>query len=563
MGRPRLGLRSLLRRTSRPLVTGVDPDPRRVDPALLAAVEENLPAGPAAVAVLAGASSGLAETLRRRHPSARIEECDDSLSASERHVRLTLCGPFDVIVDDHAAKVGRKVRFQDSFFQLRAGGAMVVRGAGSEAGGGSGRLGTLLARAEATRGTPAPVPAKDVPMGVVDAHALGESLAETTVVGDHLVVRSGAAAPLAKLNEPEANLYLAQPNARRDQVVELIPAQPFASRCVLREHTPEPGRHHPDVYHPVDIALRDYHHVVVTPGQVVTNERVVFPDTYRHNQARRLRNRYTDEVAPRFARLQHDGGLELLRGTYLHLDNEVRGHFGHLMTEQLSRMWAWPVAKQLVPDLKVLVAINKNREMRSWEYAIYAAAGIEREDVVFLREPVRVERLLSGSPLFSNPHYVHPRIAETWRRVGDNLAVGATDRDYPPRIFCSRKIAKRACNNTDEVEALFAEQGFEIVFPEEFPLGDQVEMFRRAEVVAGFAGSGLFNLCFTTEPKRVIMISSELYTARNEYLMASVLGHEIDSITSRADTPGEFQSSFTFDHEREGKYLAEVFASLP
>ena len=162
-----------------------------MDPALLAAVEEHLPPGPAAVAVLAGASSGLAETLRRRHPSARIEECDDSLSASERHVRLTLSGPFDLIVDDHAAKVGRKVRFQDAFFQLRAGGVLVVRGAGSEAGGGSGRLGTLLAQAEATRGMPAPVPGKDVAMGVVDAHALGESLADLSVVGDHLVARTG------------------------------------------------------------------------------------------------------------------------------------------------------------------------------------------------------------------------------------------------------------------------------------------------------------------------------------------------------------------------------------
>jgi capsular polysaccharide biosynthesis protein len=535
-----------------------------VDPDLLAAVEEHLPPGPGAVAVLCGSDSRLAEALGSRHPSATVEECDDSLSASDRHVRLTLAGPFDVIVDDHATKVGRRSRFQDAFFQLRAGGAMVVRGARSEVEGRSRRLGILLAKAQATRGEPAPVAGKGTPQGVLDLYALGKALADIAVLGDHLVVRSGTPPPLAKLDESEANSYLVRASCGRDRVVDLTESQPFTSRCVLREYPPESGGTPPAEYHPVDIALREYHHAVVSPGQVVSNERVLWPDTYRHNRARRLRQSYLDEVAPRFARLQHGiDELELLRGAYLHLDNEARGHFGHVITEQVSRMWAWPVAKELVPDLKVVVALNKDREMQAWEYDLLAAAGIDRADVVFLREPVRVERLLSGSPLFSNPHYVHPRIAETWRRVGDNLAAEATDRDYPPRIFCSRRVTLRACHNTDEVEALFAEQGFEIVFPEEFPLGDQVAMFRRAEVVAGFGGSGLFNLCFAAEPKRVVIVRSEAYTARNECLFGSVLGHEIDSIISLPDHPGEFHSAYTFDNEREGKYLATVFASLP
>lgn len=535
-----------------------------VDAALLTTVAERIPAGPAAVAVLSASATGSANALRAEHPEAVVEVCDASLSDSERHVRLTAAGPFDVIVDDHGGKSGRKIRFQNTFFHLRGGGVLVVRGAATEVSAKPGKLGALLARAEAARDTPTPAPAKGVPMTRIDTHALADALAEVSSVGGHLVVRTRATGALAKLNEPEANSYLSLPGDRGGRVLELIASEHFASRCVLRENAPTRGRNQPASYDPIAIALREYRQVVVTPGQVVSNERVVFPDSYRHNQAKRLRNRYTDELGPRFARLQHGtDDLEMLSGTYFHLDNEVRGHFGHLMTEQLSRMWAWPAAKERVPDLKVLVAINKDREMRGWEYDVYAAAGIARDDIVFLREPVRVERLLTGSPMLSNPKYVHPRIAETWRRVGDNLAAGATDREYPRRIFCSRRIAKRACNNTDEVEALFVAQGFEIVFPEEFALGDQVEMFRRADVVAGFAGSGLFNLCFTTEPKRVVMISSDVYSARNEYLIASVLGHEIDSITSRPDIPGEFQSPFTFDQEREGRYLEGVFASLP
>ena len=43
------------------------------------------------------------------------------------------------------------------------------------------------------------------------------------------------------------------------------------------------------------------HDVTCSPGQVVSDERVILPDTYRHNQRPRLKNRYTVEVAPRFA----------------------------------------------------------------------------------------------------------------------------------------------------------------------------------------------------------------------------------------------------------------------
>ena len=95
-------------------------------------------------------------------------------------------------------------------------------------------------------------------------------------------------------------------------------------------------------------------------------------------------------------------------------------------------------------------------------------------------------------------------------------------------------------------------------------------MFRKAEVIAGYAGSALFNICYAPEPKRIVMITSESYTASNEYMMASVLGHDIDLVTCRADLdqPDEgwsrdaFEASYTFDHDREGRFLEAVLASL-
>ncbi|HET8971221.1 MAG TPA: glycosyltransferase 61 family protein, partial [Candidatus Nanopelagicales bacterium] len=169
------------------------------------------------------------------------------------------------------------------------------------------------------------------------------------------------------------------------------------------------------------------------------------------------------------------------------------------------------------------------------------------------------------------PEYVHPDISQVWRRMGDSLVRRASPPGHPERIFCSRRPGKRNCNNTREVEELFSRNGFSIVFPEDYSLPDQVALFRTAQVVAGFAGSALFNLCWSVEPKRVIALATESYTARNEYLIAAVLGHELHFITSVPDIshPAKgprsrkaFRSDFTFDLDREGRTVEAILRSL-
>ncbi len=65
------------------------------------------------------------------------------------------------------------------------------------------------------------------------------------------------------------------------------------------------------------------------------------------------------------------------------------------------------------------------------------------------------------------------------------------------------------------------------------------------------------------------MISSESYTATNENLISSVLGHEIDIIWCKSDLPQPesgylkeaFESDFSFDFERDGSRLRRMLGS--
>ncbi|MET1059343.1 MAG: glycosyltransferase family 61 protein [Nocardioides sp.] len=506
----------------------------------------------------------------------------DVADPSEVHIRLTALGPFAVIVDDVRQRSSRVRRFQDVVHHLAPGGVLVVRDVPAAAvadphpdkKGLGGLLGAIeVARREGRppQGNPgSPPPAKPV-LARQDAWFLAEAIESVEPVGGHLVVTSRGSRALAKIGEDEIDRLVELRGDGRDRILDVVPAQTFTSRATFRTNATE-GKHASprSGYSAPAATLRQYHDVTCSPGQVVSDERVILPDTYRHNQRPRLKNRYTVEVAPRFAELLDTSPPTRLTGVYFHLDNELRGHFGHAMTEQVSRLWAWPRAKELRPDLKVLMALNKGRELRSWEKTLYGAVGITPEDIEFVDGPVQVETLLSATPMLSMPQYVHPEIARTWRRMSDALAAEAPDRDYPSRFFCARRSPKRACHNAEEVEALFAEQGFEILYPEEYSIPEQAAMFRKADVVAGYAGSALFNVLYAPEPTRMVMLTSEAYTASNEYMMASVLGHRIDLVTCRPDleqpangwSREAFEASYTFDPEREGRFLAEVFASL-
>ena len=209
--------------------------------------------------------------------------------------------------------------------------------------------------------------------------------------------------------------------------------------------------------------------------------------------------------------------------------------------------------------------------LAAWELDLLAAGGVDADRVVVAHEPTAVDTLVSSSPQFGMPAYVHPAIATTYAEVGTRLAAQAsTDVPPPRRLFCSRRPGKRTCHNAAEVEALFAAHGFTVVHPEDHPLADQVRMVREADVVAGFAGSGMFQIAFAGGPKHVVLVSSESYTASNEYLISSVVGHRLDLVLCRPDVPKtarrfdnrSYQSDFTYDDAREGVFLREVLSSL-
>ncbi|KRA29957.1 MULTISPECIES: glycosyltransferase family 61 protein [unclassified Nocardioides] len=514
----------------------------------------------ATVVVLGSGRRGLVDALVAASPTWTVVEA--ATDADERQVQLTLLDPIDAIIDV-PSKEGRLFRFRTVFFHVRAHGLYVVPGGAVELGPGRGKLGDHLASAAAL----AEEPLRGGRLRSIAANALlaVRMHVQATADGEDLVLRHDLPDVLAKLDEPQTSAWIER-SGHGHRILSTIPAEDPPSAAVITE---VPVLREPPMDRAInraDLTLRDYRDVVVDVEQLVIAERVLPAETYRHHQNARLVNRGVVDVGPRLGVPQRPvrDDLPRLEGTFVHLDNEVRGHFGHLMTETLSRVWTWQAALAIDPGVRALMSRARGRpEIADWEYHFYETCGIPRDRIVKIDSAVRVERLLSGTPMLSNPEYVHPRIAQTWDEVGDRLAAEAGRTEWPRRIFIARRIAKRACDNADVVERMFADRGFEIVYPEDLSLGDQVAMFRSAEVVAGFAGSGMFQIAFVPHPIHVIQVGSSSYTPRNEVLMAAVRGHRIDSVVCATVASNRVQAGFTFDVDAEGPALLKVLDGLP
>jgi capsular polysaccharide biosynthesis protein len=165
------------------------------------------------------------------------------------------------------------------------------------------------------------------------------------------------------------------------------------------------------------------------------------------------------------------------------------------------------------------------------------------------------------------PTHVHPDVRDLWRDLGERIAAKASPADHPRRIFCSRRRSRRSCHNLAEVEELFRQHGFTVVYPEDLAFVDQVEMFRQAEVVAGFAGSAMFTSLFCPTPRHLIVLGPTSYPSRNEYMICAAVGHRLDHVWSEPDpqeAAGDLPqyAGFRFDFDREGSFLRQILAEL-
>jgi len=381
---------------------------------------------------------------------------------------------------------------------------------------------------------------------------------------------------LLRLRDSEALVLLPsrEPGLRVTEIARLDGGV-LDNRGLATEYGGAPDPQVPELLPYPAHAVRRYDGPVHTPrAHFFHHGRSALPESFRWHLTPQPEAHGLVNVDEHFGLLQTKQPGPTLDGSYYPLLYNNPGHFGHLMTEALAKLWGWGPAKAADPSLKLLCRLHPTKEQtveRRLEMTLLPALGIPPEDIVFVKGPVTVTSMVGCTPMWHNapPFYVHPAILDTWGRLRTGL-IGTDPVSVAPKIFVTRREGKRLCSNFPEVEALFAAHGFEIVSPETLSIPEQVAMFAGARVVAGFGGAGMFNLVYAEAVQTVIVLDQWAYQARNEHLFAAAHRARLHCFWNRPmkdHPPGGFsyrahQSGWTFDFESNGDHLRQVLEGL-
>lgn len=475
-----------------------------------------------------------------------------------------------VIIDSGSIRDEERTQaFRRLFLHLAPGGVYAVEDLQAEetAGGAPGSVWTLLTRlvslthlTDAEKLAAQPSAERELAASI-DRLAVHGRIAFITRQGSHLV----------KVHEEDVERVLAaRVGVDRFRRIEMVPAQ---RRAVLGSFWSNNEEHSRRLLRDVreeipELVARVHSDAVCAPRGVAWVGDVLLPESYTQPWRINLFSKGAVDAAKGFARVA--GTPRRLDGTYFHLDNEEPGHYGHFTTQDLAKLWAWDAAKAAYPDLRVIASnLAGGTELLPFQYEALAAFGIGRADVEVITGPVRVERLVTATQAFQNPRFLSPRAFEPWGRVREHLADRAVP--VPERVFIGRGSGyTRRCRNDAAVEAIFAEHGYEIVFPEKLTLAEQVRIFDGAKVTAGYGSSAMLNLVYASSPGTRIMISSESYIALNEYLLGAVRGDAMHYFWCPADVaqPANgfsmkaFFSDFEFDLARDEPALRDLLSKV-
>lgn len=268
--------------------------------------------------------------------------------------------------------------------------------------------------------------------------------------------------------------------------------------------------------------------------------------------------------------LRRDGeaDAEPLAGSFYDLTAAVDGDDGHFLTESLPKLWGWAEAKARDSDLRALYRTDSADPDPVFQRAVLEAFGIAPEDIHFTGRDVVVERFVSGSQGWQNGgrHHAHPVNREVWSAIRSALVT--EDPTSPDKVFVTRgeEPETPGPRNREGVEQLFTESGFVVVDVDTMDVAEQARVFGNATTVAGFAGSGMYRMLFADHLEKVLVLTHEANTGRNEHLFASLLADEIHYFWSKPDiehpagkfSSEAFNSTWEFDLEANRAALADV-----
>ncbi len=216
-----------------------------------------------------------------------------------------------------------------------------------------------------------------------------------------------------------------------------------------------------------------------------------------------------DYIRPRKARETPDPAL--LAGPLLDLPGRhlfagpLHPHFGHFLLESTPRLWALDTEKV---DSVLFIPYGPNSYWRARRaYAPFLGIFCGTLPIDRVSQPTRVAELVVPDPGFG--HEVRMRGSERYRfftrgRVEAQIAAAGPDKLYISRSGLNDN--RGGIFGEAEIEAVLAEDGYEIFHPQRHSHREQLERYAAARQIIALDGSALHMAAYALRPDAHVAI---------------------------------------------------------
>lgn len=208
------------------------------------------------------------------------------------------------------------------------------------------------------------------------------------------------------------------------------------------------------------------------------------------------------------ARLQSaDSDSIFLEGNTLY-GGYIRSQWGHFLLNTLARLWY--LKSDISPGFDhILFFADKNVKLplKGNYKEVFELLGIS-DKVIIADAPVSVHRLIVPDIALEHPVKYSTEFLSPFLTIKERIN-RTKPRSYSTKVFLTRSRLPKASRNEINIEYLdrfFADNGYEIVAPEQLSVSELTHKLHSASVIASVSGSTAHNFLFAPNDARFIVI---------------------------------------------------------
>ena len=186
---------------------------------------------------------------------------------------------------------------------------------------------------------------------------------------------------------------------------------------------------------------------------------------------------------------------------------DIRNHWGHFLTDGVSRMWAHLRFPELA-KLRSFVISTPRLDDRIVDFLCAIKLDPWRNIfsyVKFSPQMLHFRKIFIPSPSFSLYNYAYTLHYRNFAQVTNRYIPSFTLTVDASPVYLSRSKSKfaRTVRNEIEFENELIKRNFRIVYPEYLSLIDQILMFNHSSHIFGCWGSAFYNMLFSNNPGQI------------------------------------------------------------